>query len=438
MLKGKKPELGEDFLWGVSVSAYQVEGGNHNQWSEWEEEHAHILAAKAEKQYGWLPNWTDIKKQAQDPSNYINDRGVDHYRRYGQDFDIARKLNFNAFRFGVEWSRIEPEEGQFNQAAIDHYKDYIHGLKKRGLQPVITLWHWTAPVWFERKGGFTKRRNIDYFVRFVDRIAEELVEPSGWVLTINEPNSYVGMSFMEGQWPPGKRSPVLAIRVFYNLAVAHRRVYRLLKDRYPHLNISVAHQCNNNRPKRPHSPGDRLIAALANYSWNWWYLNRIKRHMDFIGFNYYFTDYWLASRNPVRRKKGEPTDRGPEKWHQHNPAGPLNDLGWYMEPKGLYRVIMEVSRRYKLPIIITETGVADTNDQYRKWWLEETLAALTKANSRGANVIGYFHWSLLDNFEWSQGWWPKFGLVKVDREHGLVRTIRPSARWLAEHIKKNS
>ncbi len=441
MGEDKNSNFPENFMWGASTSSHQVEGGTHNQWTLWELENAPYLARNAEKHYSWLPVWGDIKKKAQDPDNYISGQGVDHYNRYKEDFDLAKKLNLNSFRFGIEWSRIEPTEGKWNKKEIEHYKKYIAQLKKRGIQPVINLWHWTQPIWFEQKGGFAKRQNIKYFERFVKHIAKDLIIPCGWVITINEPNSYVGMAYLEGQWPPGKRRPLEAIEVARNLAEAHRRVYSMLKDMDNSLNVGVATQCSNNQPKRPKNILDKLVAGSANYFWNWWFLNRVSGYQDFVGFNYYFTDYFRGGvrKNPRWHRHYVHTNyRGLHHHVRHTPDSPLNDLGWYMEPGGIYKVIMQAAKRYHMPILITENGVADMHDRYRKWWLEETLEAIEMANQKGANVIGYFHWSLLDNFEWAQGWWPKFGLIKVNRENGMKRTIKTSAKWFAEKIEKLS
>ncbi len=442
MAENKKSGFPKNFLWGASTSAYQVEGGNHNQWSVWELAHAAELAKKAENHYGKLPIWPAIKEKAQDPNNYVSGQGVDHYHRYEEDFDLLKKLNLNAFRFGIEWSRIEPHEGRYDQAVIDHYIKYINELKDRGIQPVINIWHWTMPLWFEAKGGFSKRKNIKYFERFVEHIANDLIIPCHWVITINEPNSYVGMGYFDRQWPPQSPDFLEALSVIVNLATAHKRVYRLLKNIDPELIIGVATQCNNNRPKRPGNYLDRLIAGWANYVWNWWFLNRIRRCQDFVGFNYYFTDYFkgVIRKNPQSHYKHHAHigHRGVRRENHHNPPGPLSDMGWYMEPGGIYNVIMQAAKRYKKPIVITETGVADLNDKYRKWWLQETITAMEMAQKHGVDIRGYFYWSLLDNFEWSQGWWPKFGLVEVNREDGMKRRPRESAKWFAEKIKQLS
>jgi beta-glucosidase len=443
MQKDKQNRFPRDFLWGASTSAHQVEGGTHNQWTVWELENAARLARESAKHYEKLPIWNDIKVQAQDPANYISGPAVDHYRRYKEDFEFLKELNLNTFRFGIEWSRIEPEQGEYDHAEIEHYKQYIAELKAQGIQPIPNLWHWTVPIWFDKLGGFTRRKNIEHFVKYAEKIAEELLIPCGIVLTLNEPNSYVGMGYFDRQWPPQKNDPVEAVSVMLNLARAHRRIYRMLKKKNRDLQVGVATQCNNNQPKRPGNYFDRFMAASANYTWNWWFLNRIRRCQDFVGFNYYFTDYFkgLQRKNPQKhyhRHHAHQGHRGVIRQQHHNPEGPLNDMGWYMEPSGLYNVIMSAAKRYRKPIIITETGVADMHDAYRQWWIDETLDAVYRANTQDANVKGYLFWSLLDNFEWSQGFWPKFGLVKVDRENNLKRTIRPSARRFAEEINSQT
>src|SRR6185437_4357520 len=132
-------EFPKDFLWGASISAYQAEGDNHNQWTEWEHKHAANLAATAEERLKTLKHWSEIKDDASKQSNYLNGRGVDHYNRYQKDFDLLKKLNLNAFRFGIEWSRIEPKEGEWDQDAIEHYRTYIKELKERGIEPMMNI-----------------------------------------------------------------------------------------------------------------------------------------------------------------------------------------------------------------------------------------------------------------------------------------------------------
>jgi beta-glucosidase len=259
---------------------------------------------------------------------------------------------------------------------------------------------------------------LRYFDRFVQKFADEYAKDLAYVLTLNEPNVYVGQSYAMALWPPQQKNYFLCAKVYWNLLHAHKRAYKILKSKNPSLQIGIAAQLENAVPKRPYSIVDNLAVKVSTYVWNWWFLNRIKKHQDFTGLNYYFTTYY---QNFLQRC---------------NPAWPENDLGWYMQPEGIYPLLLELDRRYKKPIIITENGLADAKDIYRKWWLEQTIVAMQRAFSEGIALKGYLHRSLLDNFEWADGWWPKFGLVAVDREHGMKRTVRPSAEWFGKYIAR--
>jgi len=408
--------FGDDFLWGASTAGHQVEGGNYDQWTVWELAHANDMAKSAEERLSWLPDWDKQKNAAQDPENYVSGKGVDHYRRYKEDFDILQQLNLNAFRFSIEWSRLEPEEGAWDQAAIDHYHNYIAELKKRGIEPVLNLWHWTHPVWFEEKGGFSKSANVGKFLRFVTKVAEEFKDEVRYIITINEPNVYITYSELNGVSVPPLQSKFKRLKTYRHLVKAHKYSYRILKGENPDFIIGVAQQLSNDQAKHPNKLTQKIINRLISYVWGWWFMNRIRKHMDFFGFNYYFTNYY-------------------DGFKPNNPKHPTNDLGWYMEPAGVGKVAAKAWKKYKKPIMICENGVADAEDQYRQWWLKETMQALVRCRHEGVELIGYMHWSLLDNFEWAQGWWPQFGLVHVDRENGMKRTIRPSAKWWASQLK---
>ena len=405
------------FFWGASTASHQVEGNTYNQWTKWELEHAQELAQTAHQRLSWLPNGQQIKDQAEEPENYVSGKGVDHYNRYKEDFQIARQLNLNAFRFTIEWSRIEPEEGAWNAEAIDHYKTYIRELRAQKLEPFLNLWHWTAPVWFAEKGGFTNKANIAYFTRFVEKISEELIDDVEYVITLNEPNVNAAFSFLVAAHPPTEKNLFKFVKTYWNLTRAHRASYKILKAKKPSLQVGIAMQLANIQAKRPHKYLDELTTQWMRYFWNWWFLRRIRKHQDFIGLNYYFSDYFTGLGKRA------------------NPKVPLNDMGWYMEPEGIYPLLLRTWARFKKPIYITENGLADSQDQYRRWWIEETIVAMEKAISEGVDLRGYFHWSLLDNFEWQDGWWPKFGLIEVDRKHGMKRTVRPSAKWFAARIE---
>lgn len=403
------------FLWGAATSAHQVEGSNHNQWSVWELENAKSLAAQAGYQYGDLANWNEIKSQATDPDNYVSGRAVDHFTYYKQDIAIARKLNMNALRFSVEWSRVEPKEGSWDVAAINHYKDYVDELIRSGIEPVLTLFHFTLPVWFSEMGGFEKKSNIRYFVRFAEKILQELGKDITYVITINEPEVYVAESYYEGRWPPAKQSKLLTIKVLNNLATAHNKTAKMIHGLSRRYKVSVA----KNSCYIYAGDDARLSmtsASVLQYFQDDYFIKKVRRSCDFLGVNYYFSSRVYGYRI-------------------HNPDRQLSDMGFDMQPSDLEHVLERLWAKYKLPIMITENGCADASDKKRQWWLTQSIVALQRAISNGVDVKGYLHWSLLDNVEWDKGRWPRFGLVAVNYET-LERSLRPSARRYGAFIKK--
>ena len=394
----------KNFYWGSATSNYQVEGGNHNDWSEWEKENAERLAKETEKKFGHLQNWSEIKKEAQNPQNYISGRACDHYNRYEEDFDIAKSLEHSAHRFSIEWSRIEPEEGKFNEREIEHYRKVIKALRGRGIEPFITLWHWPIPIWLRDKGGWENKKVIDYFSRYAEKIVSSLKDDVKFWITINEPEIYANNSYLKGVWPPQEKSLFSYLRVVKNLIKVHRKVYRIIKTINPNSQLGIA---KNNI----YFEGWQLF--LINWWWNFYFLNQIKNYQDFIGLNYYFHRRFLKNKNEI-----------------------ISDLGWEIYPEGIYYVLKDL-KRYNKPIYITENGVADAKDKKREKFIKEHLRYVYKAIQEGVDVRGYFYWSLLDNFEWDKGFWPRFGLVEVDYKTG-ERKIRPSAYEYAEIIKENA
>jgi beta-glucosidase len=419
MPNSKKPttprhSFPEDFFWGAAVSAHQVEGRNKNNWTRWELANAARLSNEALSAHPELRKHKVLAKQAESPANYVSGKGIDHFAKYEEDLKLASELNFNAIRISIEWSRLEPEEGLWNIAAFKYYKAYIKECRRLNMEPFVTLWHFSLPDWFEAKGGFTKFKNQKYFVRYCEKVIELLGRDIRYVLTMNEPNVYAMMSYGVGKWPPQVQSTYQRYNVYWNLINAHRASYKAIKNIDHSLKVGLAQNFTHV------TLGDerlvtRLVSRTRSYQWNWFLLRRVRRELDFLGVNYYCSDRYIGSKVQNENKL-------------------TSDLGWQMTPSDIKPLLEELSKRTNVPLIITENGLADHKDENRKWWIGETLKALQKVLKKGdVRLIGYLHWSLLDNFEWAEGWWPKFGLISVDHQTG-ERTVKKSAQWFAKVI----
>lgn len=402
------------FLWGAATSAHQVEGGTHNQWSVWELENAKTLAAQAEYHYGQLDSWAQTETEAKDPNNYVSGAAADHYSLYQDDFDLLKKMNMNAFRFSIEWSRVEPQEGAWNVEAVEHYKQYAAELRKRGIEPVVTLFHFSLPVWFSALGGFEKRSNVRYFVRFAEKIVRELGTNVRLILTINEADIYARNSYLTGEWPPSVTSRYRYWRVVNNLAYAHNKAAQVIHSINRRYRVSVAHN-SSYVYAGDNALLSRKYADYLQYTKDDYFLRKVVKQCDFLGINYYTSDRVYGYR-------------------VHNPDEDVSDLGWDLSPATIQFALERLHEKYHLPIIITENGLADGQDKQRQWWITQTLIGMQKAIDNGVKLEGYLHWSLLDNFEWDKGFWPRFGLAAVNPKT-LERSLRPSAVWFGKIIK---
>lgn len=431
-MKSQNLQFPKRFLWGASVAAHQVEGGQHNNWSVWELENAKSLAKAAEYKMGHLAIWPEVKGLASSPDNYVSGQAIDHYNRYEADFDVMQNMNLNAFRFSIEWSRIEPEEGVWNAAEIEHYRTYIRALKKRGLEPMMTLFHWTVPVWFLEKGSFERAGNIAYFVRFAEKVLQELGSDLRYITTLNEPDTVAGLGYWLQEHPPMKNNSIQAFWVYRNLLKAHKKIYKLAHKQSRRYKVGLTKQFTCVKP------GDerwltRLMVRLDPMLRDGVVLRYVGRKTDFIGVNYYFTDYYSGLKIVVGQNSHFTEDRLSKPLKMA--AGPVSDLGWGLEPKNLEFVLKRVAK-YKKPLFVMETGVADKNDTFRKDWLNGTIGAVHNALRDGVDVRSYLHWSAFDNFEWAFGRWPCFGLIGIDYDNDLKRFARPNARYYAALVKK--
>jgi len=391
------------FLWGAATSAHQVEGGNKNEWWAWsyKKSKMDILGIKVQ-----------ISKTG---------RAADHYNCYEEDFNLVKKLNQNAHRFSIEWSRIEPKEGQFNFKELKHYQNVIRALKERNIIPFVTLHHFTCPIWFYRKGNWLNKKSPDYFNRYVEFFIKNIKEEVDFYITINEPINYASWYLpLQGAYQGNKWPNLLDIlRAIKNLIKAHQKAYKTLHQ-YGPKNIQVGIAKNNiffdGRPK--------ILVSLADWYWNRMFLDKIKNEQDFIGLNYYF------------HSRIKPGFKNPKNWINQNENKIVSDLGWEIYPEGIYHVLKDL-KKYQKPIYITENGLADEKDKLRENFIKDHLYWIHKAIGEEIDIRGYFHWSLMDNYEWEKGFWPRFGLIEIDYKT-LERKIRPSAEVYAKICQENA
>jgi beta-glucosidase len=362
-------------------------------------------------------DWWAWERTGRSLSGEASGEACDHYKRFDDDFRLAAGLGHTAHRFSIEWSRIEPRPGEFDPVAIEHYRQVLASLHRHGLVPVVTLWHFTLPAWVARVGGWTNRNTVTWFTRFVERIARDLGEGVPYWITVNEPNVYVLQSYFLGIWPPQKRSIPGAVRVHQALVRAHRAAYAVLKARFgDRTHVGFAGNFNAFEPLRPRHVLDRAATRLVDFFWNTGFLRQVIRTSDFVGINYYFHSRVRFSPLRFDLLFTELHDGG---------GRDRSDLGWELYPLGIEQVVRSLSVHGK-PLMVTENGLADAADSRRSQFLISHLTALHRAMVSGARVLGYLHWSLLDNFEWADGFAPRFGLVAVDYAT-QQRTPRPSA-----------
>ncbi len=417
-------KFSKGFYWGGATSAHQVEGENVNDWSEWEKENAERLAEEANLRQTQGKNiWPDyILKNYPNPlqaENYISGRACDHYHLYEKDFDIAKSLGHNAYRFSIEWSRIEPEEGKFNEAEIEHYRKVISALKKRGLEPFVTLWHWTNPLWIRDIGGWKNKKTIGYFLRYTELIVKNYGDLVKFWIPLNEPGTYIALGYIKGTQPPGVKNIFQANKVFKNTTNAHKMVCKLIHSSIKNAQVGISHYTTYRIPPNNFFWNGLLIKFL-NYITDKRFIKRMEKNVDFLGIQYYRPEF-------TKLKLG-----GQLAWILENPeiapkGNLVNDLGWGINPEGIYHILKRL-KKYDKPIYVTENGLADAKDEKRTEFIKNHLYWISKAIQEGIDVRGYFHWSLLDNFEFVEirGFWPRFGLIEVNYET-MERKIRPSA-----------
>ena len=384
-----------NFLLGTATSAHQVEGGNTNSdWWEWEHREGTPCA---------------------EPSG----DACDFYHRYRDDIVLMSGLGFNAFRFGIEWARIEPARGEFSAAALAHYRRVLATCREHRITPIVTFHHYTLPRWLQEAGGFLFDEFPQLFERYCARAAAALGDLIAYACTINEPEGLGEGGYILGVNPPGRKGDIGAMwRVVEHVLDAHRRGAAAIRAEAG-IPVGVTLALPDLQYEDGASPGDSHVELNSRVSDRFF---ELARDDDFIGVQTY-----------TRNRFGPEGPRGPHvEWGKPLPVETENmtQLGQEYYPQALGNTIRRAwSSTGGTPILVTENGIATTDDAKRRRFIDTALREVLGRMAEGIDVRSYLYWTLLDNFEWSLGYAPKFGLVSVDRTT-FARTPKPSAYWL--------
>ena len=410
------------FLWGTATSSHQVEGNNKNNnfWA-WEQEPGHIID---DQKSGLACDWWG--------------------GRWREDFDRIVESNQNAHRFSVEWSRIQPTPDRWDEDALDHYRQMLQRLYEYRITPMVTLHHFSDPLWVSDLGGWENEDIIGLFGSYVEKTVEALSEYCNLWITINEPNVLATYAYVLGLFPPGKKNIWNLGKVYSNLIKAHSSAYQIIHRIQPTSRVGIASNFHSAKPSRSWNPFDRSLVGLLYSVFN----NAVPRCLqdgyfrlpgkrtripqakgtqDFLGLNYYTREY--LAFNLLHPVQGflQPSFR---------PGAELSTTGFIAnEPLGMFEAL-QWGLQFKLPIIVTENGVEDKDDSVRPSYLLQHLHQIWRAVNFNWAVKGYFYWTLVDNFEWERGWTQRFGLWDLDVET-QARRRRPSVDLYATICREN-
>ncbi len=382
-------------------------------------------------QNSWY-DWAKIPGKIVDGS--VPSRANEHWVRYEEDIDRMAALHIRHYRLGIEWSRIEPEEGRFDDSAVAHYREELIYMRRKGIRPLVTLHHFSNPTWFERRGGFLNKDSTDIFLRYVRFTVTKIADLCDEFITINEPNVYAVNGYLYGIWPPGHSKIAQTLSVMKRLALCHVHACQAIRDIFKDRPVRVGYA---NHFRIFQSPAKSLPARLQTRLIEYLFQDGITRLMttgqrsfpfgrfsgaknapfcDFIGINYY-------ARCTMKGFTELPV---PD-------TSSRNDLGWEIYPQGIRELAQKYHDRYGLPVWITENGTADSADTFRARYLYDHLREIALSCPY---VERYYHWTFIDNFEWAEGQTARFGLVSVDFE-SQERTVRRSGRFFAEMIENH-
>jgi beta-glucosidase len=387
----------ESFLFGTATSAHQVEGGNANSdWWEWE-------------------------RKAGTPCVEPSGDACDFYHRYQEDIALMAGFGLDAFRFGIEWARLEPEEGEFSRAAYDHYRRVLASCHQHRIAPIVTFHHFTLPRWLQAEGGFLSDRYPRLFERYCERSAKELGDMIGYACTINEPEGLGEGGYLLGVNPPGRTGDVAATwRVADHALEAHRRGAAAIRSRAK-IPVGVTLALPDLQYEDGARPGDHPVELNSQVSDRFF---ELARGDDFIGVQTY-----------TRNRFGPEGRRGPHvDWGRGLPeeTADTTQLGQEYYPQAIGNTIRRAWQSTGgIPILVTESGIATAFDEKRIGYVDAALRQVLACQAQGIEVRGYLYWTLLDNFEWSLGYGPKFGMAAVDRQT-FARHPKPSAYWFGQ------
>ncbi len=407
-------KLKDDLLLGVASSATQIEGGDeNNNWAR--------FAAEGKVEDGTSPL-----------------RANDHYNRFREDIDLMAEVGVEVYRFGIQWSRIGARRGQFSDEAIAHYRDEILYMLEKGIRPLLTIHHFTNPLWFEDMGAFESKECVDCFMAYVRKVVDAFGDLVAEYITINEPNVYVTKSLFYGEWPPEKRSVSALLKAFSNMTACHMAAYNYIHEArrakgYTDTAVSFANHLRVFAPKNPRNLWHRTAAFLTS----WLFQDAITdammtgrcrlpvlrrkgirrgRYYDFIGINYYSRSTVSGIADGVAEDAFK------------------NDLGWEIYPQGLIELSTALHAKYDAPVYVTENGTCDNTDAFRAKFLYDQLEQIACTDNP---ITRYYHWSFTDNFEWREGEQARFGLVQIDYET-QQRTVKNSGKLYASIIRHHS
>jgi beta-glucosidase len=410
-----------DFLWGTATAAYQVEGNNiHSNWYAWEQQPGRINQGQ---KAGLACDWWN--------------------GRWREDFQRAAEGAQNAHRMSVEWSRIQPAPDRWDEAALNRYVDMVRGLVELNMTPLITLHHYSDPQWFVEMGGWEHDAAPEYFEKYVRKVVQALKDYVSLWCTINEPNGYVTLGFIQGIFPPGKKDLSLGFTAMVNLLRAHAAAYHAIHQIQPQARVGISHYYRSLQPSKSWFPPDRWVTRLLGelnvafpngatdgimrFLWMRQQVREARGTQDFLGIDYYTRDY--VSLNLLRM-----SELFSRRYFREDAE--LSSTGFLAnEPMGMFEAI-KWGTHFGLPIIITENGVDDEDDHLRPRYMVEHIHQMWRAVNFNWPVKAYFHWTLVDNFEWERGWSQRFGLWELDVDT-QARHKRPSADLYAEICREN-